>query len=347
MANLYDILAEAQNGEALADIGRQYGLTPQQTEDAVASLLPAISMGLKQSTATPEGLGNLLALMAAQPGLYSMYDDPRAAFSPEGREAGNAALAAMFGSPDASRAITGQAQQLSGVTSAILKKLLPVIVGMILSGLLRSGSGKAAPTPAPRAPEPAPDAGGGALIDILKQIFGQGGSGGPAQAPGGSGPSPWGIPPIGDILGEEKGGAESKPAPAPRMPAPSEPAPEPTDAGGKVTVPAGDVLGQILQELQKQIQDGKVKPVIVGPFEIDLGGGGAKAPETPSQPQSSPGGDILGQILREMLGGKKQAAQGGYGSALFGDRIESGSEAEQSQIDSLQEILDRFAGPRR
>ena len=172
MANLYEILAEAQHGEALADIGREYGLTEEQTQAAVASLLPAISMGLKQATATPEGLGNLLALMAARPDLYAMYDNPRAAFSSEGREAGNAALAAMFGSPDASRAITGQAQQLSGVTSAILKKLLPVIVGMIISGLMRSGSGKAAP--APQAPAPVPDQGGGALIDILKQIFGQG-----------------------------------------------------------------------------------------------------------------------------------------------------------------------------
>ena len=60
MANLYEILAEAQNGEAITEIGRAYGLTQEQTEAAVAALLPAISMGLKRSTDTPEGLGNLL-----------------------------------------------------------------------------------------------------------------------------------------------------------------------------------------------------------------------------------------------------------------------------------------------
>ena len=124
MANLYEILAEAQNGEALTEIGRAYGLTQQQTEAAVAALLPAISMGLKRSTDTPEGLGNLLALMAQRPDLYAFYDDPRVAFSPEGFAAGNAALSQMFGSPEASRAIAAQAQNLSGVTSAILKKLL-------------------------------------------------------------------------------------------------------------------------------------------------------------------------------------------------------------------------------
>ena len=169
MPNLYEILADAQQGEAMTALGDEFGLTPQQTEAAVAALLPAVSMGLKQSTATPEGLGNLLALMAQQPELYAVYDDPRAAFSAKGRAAGDAALSTMFGSPDASRAIAAQAQNLSGVTSAILKKLLPIIVGMIISGLMRSGSGQAAP----QAPQRAPEQGGG-LIDILRQIFGQG-----------------------------------------------------------------------------------------------------------------------------------------------------------------------------
>ena len=172
MPNLYEVLADAQNGEAIASLSDEFGLTPQQTQAAVGALLPAISMGLKQSTATPEGLGNLFALMAHRPDLYAAYDDPRIAFSPEARDAGNAVLSKMFGSPDASRAIAGQAQQLSGISSAILKKLLPVIVGMIISGLMRSGSGQAAPQ-APQVPQPAPDQGGG-LIDILRQIFQQG-----------------------------------------------------------------------------------------------------------------------------------------------------------------------------
>ena len=32
MANLYEILEEAQNGEAMAEIGRAYGLTQEQTD---------------------------------------------------------------------------------------------------------------------------------------------------------------------------------------------------------------------------------------------------------------------------------------------------------------------------
>ena len=265
MPNLYDILADAQHGDAMAELGQQFGLTPQQTQTAVAALLPAISVGLKQSTATPEGLGNLFALMAQRPDLFAMYDDPKAAFSRQGRDAGNAALAAMFGSPEASRAVADQAQQLSGIGSSILKKLLPVIVGMILSGLMKSGSGRAAP----RAPQPAPQPQGGGLGDILREIFGQASGGGGSI---GSGKSP--IPPIGDILGPPLDGSVPTQRQAPKSePAPPPPPPSaPTDTTAQ-PVPGGDVLSQILRELEKGIREGRIKPVIVGPYETDIPGG--------------------------------------------------------------------------
>ena len=73
MASLYETLSDAQQGEAIAGLGREFGLTPEQTQAAVESLLPAISLGLKQSTATPGGLGDLFALMGRQPDLHAMY----------------------------------------------------------------------------------------------------------------------------------------------------------------------------------------------------------------------------------------------------------------------------------
>jgi hypothetical protein len=48
---------------------------------------------------------DLFAVMGQQRDLYAMYDDPRAALSPQARAAGNEVLAKMFGSPNASRAI--------------------------------------------------------------------------------------------------------------------------------------------------------------------------------------------------------------------------------------------------
>jgi hypothetical protein len=338
MANLYEILADAQHGEAMAKLGREYGLSPQQTQAAVAALLPAISMGLKRSTTSPEGLGNLFALMGAQPDLLAMYDDPQTAFSRQGQAAGNAALARMFGSPDASRAIANQAQQMSGIGSAILKKLLPVIAGIIISGLARSGSGKAAPS----APQPTPEQGGG-LIDILRQIFQQGSS-----EPSGRTSSP--IPPITDILGPERGGTAGSATPdKPTVPT-NQPAPVPTDTGGQAG-PGGDVLAQIMRELAKAIEEGRLKPVVVGPIEIGIPGQGGSA-GTPADQTQSPMGDIFGQILRDLLGGKAGQAKpatltDGVGSAVFGNRFEAGRRVEQAHLESLQELFDRFSAAER
>ena len=41
------------------------------------------------------------------------------------------------------------------------------------------------------------------------------------------------------------------------------------------------------------------------------------------------------------------AAFVGLGSAVFGDRFEPGRDVDQSEIDGLQDVFDRFLGPRR
>ncbi|MGA7457320.1 MAG: DUF937 domain-containing protein [Methyloceanibacter sp.] len=333
MANLYEILADAQSGEAMSELGREFGLSPQQTQLAVASLLPAISMGLKRTTATPEGLGNLLAVMGAQPDLHAMYDDPQVAFSREGRAAGNAALSRVFVSPDASRAIADQAQQLSGISSTILKKLLPVLARIIISSLMRSGPGKAAPS-AP-APQPTPDVGGG-LGDILRQIFRQGS---PESAPTPSAPQ---------TAPKQDGSLRDKLGPGPgyQIPAGDQQSPAPTGNGGQIA-PGGDILAQIMREFAKAIEEGRLKPVVVGPIEIGIPGQAGPAGQT-----QTPMGDIFGQILRDLLSGKSGQLKpatlaDGMGSAVFGDRLELGHRIKQDQLDSLQEVLDRFSAAQR
>jgi hypothetical protein len=216
MAGLYDVLANAQNGEAVDRLARQFNLTPQQAEEAVAALLPAISRGLKQSTETPEGLAGLIGMMAQESALLGLYDDAREAFGDEGRRAGNDALGMIFGSKDVSRAVADQAQRASGVDSSILKQMLPVVIGMILSGLLKGlggGSAQGQQIPAPQ-PTPQPGPGGGGLGEILGEILGDRVPGG---SPGSGSPFPFPIPGgdggqqapsggLGDILKDILGG---------------------------------------------------------------------------------------------------------------------------------------------
>jgi len=267
-----------------------------------------------------------------------MYDNPRTAFGREGIAAGNDVLSMMFGSPDLSRTVADQAQRFSGVDSSILKKMLPVLAGILVSGLMRSKPAQAQPSAPPVSP-----AQDGGLGDILGQIFGRG-------TPGSSGSSP--------------GTGQQVPVP------PGQPMPVPTDAGGQ-PIPGGDLLGHILREFEKGIREGRIKPVIIGggPVQIPMPGGQAgPTPAGPDQPQM-PGGDIFGQILRDIFGGgsggrvqmpqgrqgpspgmkelsdlsKGVGVMGGVGAAVFGDRFEAGREVEQGHLDNIQRAFDQVA----
>ncbi len=391
MASLYEVLENASQGDAISMLGSEFGLTPEQTQAAVKALLPAISSGLKQSTSTVEGLGNLFALMGQQQALPALFDDAKLALSPDGVAAGNQAVSLIFGSPQVIQAVIEQAQKYSGVSSSILERLLPALTGIVLSGLMRIGSGASLPPGAQGALSPF---GGGGLGDILGQVFGRvltgsGSSGGAgplgdilgqvlgrtSAGPAPQSPSSGGTGDIGDILGQIFGrGGPGSPAPAPQSP--SSPFPIPADTGGQAG-PGGDLLGTILREVLKGIQNGTIKPVIIGgggPVQIPWPGG--QGPSGSDAPQQIPGGDIFGKILRDVLGGalggggggggsvqlpqgggpaqaptppmkdlsdltRQLGLMGGAGAAVFGDHFEHGQDVDQSHLNKIQGILSR------
>ena len=78
---------------------------------------------------------------------------------------------------------------------------------------------------------------------------------------------------------------------------------------------------------------------------------GQAGPARGGQPQQVPGGDVLGQILCDILSGAggqvqvpRQALMNGTGAAVFGDRIETGRNVDQSQLDSFEQVFNRFLG---
>jgi hypothetical protein len=311
MANLNEILENANGGEAIAILGRELELTPEQTQSAVTALLPAISSGLKQSTSDVDGLGNLFALMGQQKDLTGLFDDAKTALSPDGLAAGNQALSLLFGSQDVSQAIVDQAQKFSGVSSSALDKLLPALTGIAVSGLMRSGSSASASLGGAQAAM-SPFGAGGGLGDILGQVFGRVLTGGAAPAPAPA-PSSGGAGPLGDILGQIFGqgaGPGGATAPSPQ----GSPFPSPANTGGGQAAPGGDLLSMIFREVLKGIQNGSIKPVIIGgggPIQIPMPGGPGGQDGAPQVP----GGDIFGKILRDVLGGALGGGAPGGGSA--------------------------------
>ncbi|MBN9443866.1 MAG: DUF937 domain-containing protein [Bosea sp.] len=270
MMNLFEIMQSAQNGQAMQNLARQYGLSLQQTQAALDALLPAFSMGLQRQTQNPYAFGSLAQMMTASP--YARFFEANGGGIPQGAQmAGNDVLSQIFGSNEVSRAIAAQAAATSGVNQAILKQMLPVIASILMGGLFKSTSSEGlggllgqfaemmrgqmpGMQPAPQ-PQPMP---ANPMDAILRGMFGQGA--GQAQPPGNSaGPA---ADPFGGMLGQILGGmfggaaAGSEPAPQPqprRAPAPEPDEPPPSSASGPGSIGL-DALNQMFEH-GRQIQD--------------------------------------------------------------------------------------------
>jgi len=218
--DITDLILQNLGPEGLAHIGAQVGLDPDQTQNAIEALAPALAAGVRRNTASPDGLAGLLAALAQ--GNHAQYvEQPRAVEFSAVKNEGDAILGHVFGSKDVSRAVALQAAGSTGVPDSILKKLLPIIAPMVMGAIAKmifGGGSPAQPAPQP-APRSAPS--GGGLGDILGEILGggRGGSGGG----------------LGDILGQVLGGGGARRAPQP------EPQRRSTPSGGGL----GDILGEI------------------------------------------------------------------------------------------------------
>ena len=136
MYDLYRMMMEAQNGEAMKNMAKQFGISPEQAEAAMRATLPAFSLGLKQNTADPAGLQAFMQALSG--GHHARYfEDLAAIFDPKTRDDGNAILGHLFGSKDVSRIVAEQAAQASGIGAAIIKQMLPLIASMIMGGFFR------------------------------------------------------------------------------------------------------------------------------------------------------------------------------------------------------------------
>jgi len=132
--NLLDMIMGAQGGNTAQQVGAQLGLNQQQSQSAIAALLPAISSALKQNTNNPQGLAGLLG--ALQNGNHEQYlENPQMLGQPETVNDGNAILGHLFGSKDVSRAVAGHAAQKTGIGADVLKKLLPLVATMAMGSL--------------------------------------------------------------------------------------------------------------------------------------------------------------------------------------------------------------------
>lgn len=294
MMNLFEMMQSAQNGQAMQNLARQYGLSMQQTQAALDALLPAFSMGLQRQTQNPYAFGNLAQMMTATP-FGQMYDSDGDGIPDRAMPLGQDVMSQIFGSKEVANAVAAQAAATSGVGQAVLKQMLPVIASMLMGGLFKTVNNQGLggilgqfaemmrgqmpgmqPAPAPQANNP-----GNPWEQILGGMFG--GQKPPAGQAQGGGPFGSGMPgmpaDMGNIFGQILGGMfggvppQAGPKPAPRQrqpepePEPEEPAPSGETGPGSIGLDALNQMFEHGRKVQADHQD-----ALRSIFEAMLGG---------------------------------------------------------------------------
>ncbi len=136
MLSLYDMMMQAQNGNAVETMARQFGLAQEQAAKAVAALMPAFSEGFKRNAANPYDMAAFMkALTTGEHAKY--FEDISKAFTPQGLAEGNGILGHLFGNKDVSRAIAAQAAQMTGIGQEVYKQMLPVMASALMGGIFK------------------------------------------------------------------------------------------------------------------------------------------------------------------------------------------------------------------
>lgn len=137
--NMLDML---QQSGGIGTMAKELGINESVAEAGAAALLPAILGGFKKTTqAQPSGLDGLGGLLG-QLGGGGLLDSVLGT-QPTPVEKGNEVLGQIFGSKEVSRTVAAGAEQQTGISSDLLKKMLPV-VAMMVTGYMAKQSGDSA-----------------------------------------------------------------------------------------------------------------------------------------------------------------------------------------------------------
>lgn len=142
MSNILDILFADENKTALQEVQKNFNLSEKDTRVAVEELIPALSRGLQKNTQATPGMDDLLE--ALRTGKHTQYmEKPSTLGSSETTRDGNDILGHIFGSKDVSREVANRAAKQSGLSSTLLKKMLPVVATLVMGAMSKKvlGSG--------------------------------------------------------------------------------------------------------------------------------------------------------------------------------------------------------------
>ncbi len=141
MSNLYEILQNAQDGQALENLAKQFNISKEEADAAAKELLPALSTGFLSKATEPGALGLIIGALGEGQHLAA-FADPAAAQSQATAQKGDEIVAHLFGSGQINEQVVQRASAATGLKPELLTQMLPVIASVILGGVTKSLQGQ-------------------------------------------------------------------------------------------------------------------------------------------------------------------------------------------------------------
>ncbi len=133
MFNWFDLMRQAQTQAGFEALARQFQLTGDQQQRAMAALMPAFVMGLQHAMTGNDPNRFLQSLMSG--GYQNFWQMAARSFSPQAQQDGRRLLDQLFGSDEASRRVAHQAADFTGIGVETMQQILPLYAGLVAGGL--------------------------------------------------------------------------------------------------------------------------------------------------------------------------------------------------------------------
>ena len=132
---LLDLISRFGGTSAIEAMAAKVGLTPEQTQSAMAALMPAVAGGMSKAAA--DGSGTLDA--AAAPA--AAITEGNGVASDEAIAHGGSLIGQIFGGQGGADAVTAHAAQATGLSPSILAQLLPMVTTLAAGTLASKTTG--------------------------------------------------------------------------------------------------------------------------------------------------------------------------------------------------------------
>ena len=159
MLNWFDLMRQAQTSAGFEALTRQFHLSGDQSQRAMAAFMPAFALGLQHATMSNDPGRFFQSMMN---GAYqNFWQAAGRSFSPQAQQDGRRLLDQIFGSDEVSRRVAHQAASYAGISADTMQQMLPLLAGILAGGMsqwMAAAQAQAVQnfTPPPQKSEPAP-----------------------------------------------------------------------------------------------------------------------------------------------------------------------------------------------